>query len=125
MACDQVIGPADLLRRRRATGADAAAPPRCRCRRDEDHRDAGIDLPDALVNLPAAHVGQGHVQEDNIRLTFGDVANRLAAASDQVDLRARGAKTWLACLKISFGSSSTRSSLAICVVRKVLISLSR
>jgi hypothetical protein len=94
---------------------------RAGCRRDENHRDAGVNLPNALVNLNTAHVGKRDVQEDNIRLTSPDVVNGIAAASDKIDLQARGAKAWLTCLKINFGSSSTSRRLAICVVRKVLI----
>src|SRR5205807_5322421 len=61
---------------------------RAGCLRDKDHRDAGIDLADALVNLQTAHAGQDDVQENNVRLAPRNVANRLTPASDNFDLEA-------------------------------------
>ena len=44
---------------------------RAGCLRDKDHRDAGIDLADALVNLQTIHVGQDDMPARQARALMG------------------------------------------------------
>ena len=83
---------------------------RSRGRRDEHDRDAGVDLPDALVDLQPREVGEPEVEQDDVRRPLGDATDPLLAGAGHVNPVLRGPKTWFICARIKSGLSSTSSS---------------
>ena len=55
-------------------------------------RDAGVDLPDAPVDVEPREVGEAEVEQDHVRRPLGDAADPLVAGAGHVDLVLRGAE---------------------------------